>query len=286
VNLALGAIIIAILLIPPLIFYYSYKAGAFSKSVPKFSIVEYLLSSAVISLVVHGAVIRLLNLDIDFELLFRILSGNMSEKFMVEIRPKMPSYFFQFIIYISGVCGCSSIAGFVVSFIVRSKRLRSLWIVRKLRGNEAHGNNLRYFNKWWYYFNLYKYHSAYAYLRNENPNVFVTVLYEGKDVSILYEGILFDWIADGEVLDRIYLTNASKRLFSKKSDSGEIDFTEEEKKNIEPQGVFCIPYAKISNMHIHFMDQAISNESEMSSSQIEEVSETGNATLISRSQSW
>jgi hypothetical protein len=213
-----------------------------------------------------------------------MLSGNMSEKFMVAIRPKIPAYFFQFIIYISGVCGCSSIAGFVVSFIVRSKSLRSLWVVRKLRGNEAHGNNLRYFNKWWYYFNLHKYHSAYAYLRDENPIVLVSVLYEGRDASILYEGVLFDWIADGEVLDRIYLTNASKRLFSRKSNGGEIDFIEEEKKGIQPSGVFCIPYVKISNMHIHFVNQLISNQQELNNSQVEEIAQIGNNILFTEPQ--
>lgn len=262
-NLALGAIIIAVLLIPPLIFYYAYKAGAFAKSLPKFSVLEYLLISAVAALVVHGVIIRILKLDIDFELLFRVLSGNMTEKFMSEVRTKLPSYFYRFILYVFCVSICSAIAGFAASFIVRSKELRALWLIRKLRGNQVHGNNLRYFNKWWYYFNAYKYQASYSYLYNETPNVWVTVLYEGKEASILYEGILFDWVADGEILDRIYLTKGSKRLLGKKNDSGSIDFAELEKIEISPQGVLCIPYSRISNMHIYFMSPVLEGNSQL-----------------------
>ncbi len=81
-HLALGAVLLAILLIPPLIFYYCYSAGSYAKAVPKLSLLEYLLISAVLSLLLHCVIIDLWQLDIDFEFLFRILSGHVSEQYI------------------------------------------------------------------------------------------------------------------------------------------------------------------------------------------------------------
>jgi hypothetical protein len=259
-NLALGAVLLAILLIPPLIFFYFYNTGSYAKAAPKMSLLEYLLVSAVLSLLLHSIIIYLWRLDIDFNFLFRVLTGQITEDYINKTKPDLTRYFSQFSLYIFKVCTCAALGGWLLGTITTLKCFRMSRLLQTIRNNEFPQNSLRYYNKWWYYFRAYQYKSEYQYLGSAKPNTYINLLVDTKDASVLYEGTLVDWVADGEVLDRVYISTPTKRLFNKKN-GDDITLSEGCKMEIESDGILCIPYCNVINMHIQFI-KAIAFESD------------------------
>lgn len=255
-NLALGAVLLAILLIPPLIFFYFYNTGSYAKAAPKLSVLEYLLISAVLSLLLHSAIICLWHLDIDYNFLFRVLSGQINEDYLKYNHPDIAHYFSQFSFYIGKVCAAAVISGLLTGRLTTLKCFRRSRLLQGFRNNEFPGNSLRYYNKWWYYFRAYQYKSEYQYLGAARPTTYINLLVDTKEASVLYEGILMDWVADGETLDRLYISAPTKRLFNKKNGDS-IILTGGRKIEIESDGILCIPYCKVINMHIQFIKLAI-----------------------------
>jgi hypothetical protein len=56
-NIALSAVIIFLLLLPPIAFYLAFSLGKYPKSGPKIGLLEGLLLSAVISTLLHALAI-------------------------------------------------------------------------------------------------------------------------------------------------------------------------------------------------------------------------------------
>lgn len=76
-NIALSAVVISILLIPPVVFYLSLYIGRFPRAIPKFSLFEGVLASAVISLLIHAVAITLIPNEIRFDILIKVLGGDL-----------------------------------------------------------------------------------------------------------------------------------------------------------------------------------------------------------------
>lgn len=74
-NIALSAVIIFILLIPPIAFYVSYSFGNYSKAGPKFSLLDGVLASAIISLFVHTIAICFISREVRFDILLKMMGG-------------------------------------------------------------------------------------------------------------------------------------------------------------------------------------------------------------------
>jgi phosphoglycerol transferase MdoB-like AlkP superfamily enzyme len=149
-NLALGAIIFAILLIPPLILIYVYGKGTHARGIPKLSLVEYLLLSAVLSLFLHGAAIHIFNLDINYPFLVQFLSGQLNDADVNKNGDHYRSYFIGFAKYIFWLCLFAWAVGNILKFIATSRRLRMNRMLQWFRNDRKPNDMVAYFNNWWY----------------------------------------------------------------------------------------------------------------------------------------
>jgi hypothetical protein len=253
VNLALGAVLLVILLIPPLIFIYFYGKGTHARGIPKMTLVEYLFLSAVLSLFLHSAAIRIFKLNIDYKFLVQFISGQFKPEDIEKYDAKCGQYFNGFALYTFLLTLFCATLGWGLSRIVISRRLRMLGWLQRLRGSRKPDELFCYFNTWWYYFRANEYDTAYSYLGGTPPLVYVDTLVDTSDASVLYCGVLHDFIIKGDDLHSIYLSNTIKRLFSQKDNLQIIRLKEGEEVKITPSGIFCIPYANIINLHIRFV---------------------------------
>jgi len=252
-NLALGAIIFAILLIPPLILIYVYGKGTHARGIPKLSLVEYLLLSAVLSLFLHGAVIHFFNLDINYPFLVQFLSGQLNDAGVNKNIAHYRSYFIGFAKYIFWLCLFAWVVGNLLKFIATSRRLRMNRMLQWFRNDRKPNDMVAYFNNWWYFFRANEYSREYEGFGRNRPLVYVDILTDIKDTTVLYNGILHDYvIRDGE-LETIFLHTSSKSFFIRKNADQSIRFDIESEIPISPSGMFSIPYSKVLNMHVRFV---------------------------------
>jgi len=237
-NVALSAVLIFILLIPPLSLYLSYSFGRFPKSGPKFTLLEGLMASAVFSLLVHAVAVLFISKEIRFDILALISGGDLK----------------SFDTKISNTAFKSLLTGFafynlvlLLACIVLGRGLRMLVIRYSLHSKYE---LFRLYNRWYYYFNGYKPEG------DDFDIIFVDALVRVQEGTMIYSGFLVDFDCEGEVLNQIYLKNVIKRDF-KKQETGE-DGTPRminepgEQKNIEGHSL-CILYENIINLNIHFV---------------------------------
>jgi len=76
-NIALSAVVIFILLLPPIAFYLSYNVGIFSKANPKIGLLEGLMLSAIISIIIHAIALLIIQKEIRFDVLAFLLGGDL-----------------------------------------------------------------------------------------------------------------------------------------------------------------------------------------------------------------
>jgi hypothetical protein len=247
-------------LIPPLIFIYSFGKGTHAKRIPKMSLAEYLFLSAVLSLFLHSAAIRILNLNVDYQFLFQFMAGQLRPEDLDRYKPKLGQYFICFAEYTLGLCFFCICCGIILQYAVTSRSLRMLKWLQKLRHNRKPNDMYCYFNKWWYIFRENEYHSAYAYLGKRQPWVYIDALIDTKDGSILYSGILRDFTVKENDLDTLYLGNTTKRLFTQQEGSQKRTIKNSDAVTITPGGLLCLPYKQILNLHIRFVFPLLTTE--------------------------
>jgi hypothetical protein len=228
-NIALSAVIIFILLIPPLAFYLSYSFGRMPKAGPKFTLPDGILASAIISLFVHCVSIVLLKQQIRFDIFLKIMSGDVKDVEREVPNGLFAHYMKQFAIYNIVL---------LVLFVAAGRVARSL--VKASGYNMPQREFFRLNNHWWYLFNG----------KNMNvgkyDTVFIDALVETKEGPVIYSGFLIDFICEGEKLDRIYLGDAyRKKLGFPNSDANaqQID-----------GDIFSLSYDKIVNLNLSFVD--------------------------------
>jgi hypothetical protein len=78
-NLALSAVVIFILLMPPIVFYLSFSYGRYPRAKPKFAFLDGILASAIISLFVHALALLLLRKEIRFDILMKVFGGELKD---------------------------------------------------------------------------------------------------------------------------------------------------------------------------------------------------------------
>lgn len=236
-NIALSAVIIFILLIPPIAFYVSYSFGKnFSKSGPKFSFLDGVLASAIISLFVHAIAICFISDEIRFDLLLKILGGEIKD---VEHKISNKTFstaikdfaFYNFII--------------LIVFIISGRIVRIIVVSRDL--NNGENELFRLNNKWWYLFNGYESGISTFDL------LLIDAVVDTQDGTIIYSGFLVNYICYGEELDRIYLRDVVRREFKT------MDINDKLQNNFGvpvtiPGETFSIPYKIISNLNLKFIE--------------------------------
>lgn len=244
-NIAISAVVIFILLLSPIAFYLSYNTGAFSKANPKLGLLEGLMLSAIFSIVIHALALTIIQREVRFDILALLLGGDLksfNEKVSNEGFRKMLLNFVWYNAFL------------VISAIILARICR--WIVWK---KEWHVNSgfLRLYNRWGYLF------LGYVGDKGENNSkrlkfdiVFIDALVNTNSGTMIYSGYLIDWVYFGETLDRIYLSDAERRVFNVKSanDKGnELVSHLGEPKAIDGH-IMVIPYSSIINMNLHFLE--------------------------------
>jgi hypothetical protein len=243
-NIALGAVFIFILLIPPIAFYVSYSFGRFAKAGPKFSLLDGILASAIFSLFIHTVGILVIGGDIRFDILLKLVGGELKD-----VESKISNHDFtnalkQFSLYNVIVFVTAIALGRVVRTIVER--------------SDIHFQNelLRLNNKWWYLINGY-YLTEIGWERREFDMLFVDAVVDTSAGSIIYSGYLVEFVCNGEDLDRIYLNDAIRRELKRKvkdNNGNEAVINQPGDAASIPGEFFCIAYRDIKNLNLRFIN--------------------------------
>lgn len=237
-NVALSAVLIFILLIPPLALYLSYSFGKFPKAGPKFTLLEGLMASAVFSLLVHAIAVIFISKEIRFDILALISGGDLKSFDAKVSNAVFKSLLTGFAFYNLVLLVCSIVLGRGLRWIVVKYSLHSKYELFRL------------YNRWYYYFNGYKPEG------DDFDMIIVDALVNVKEGTVIYTGFLVDFDCEGEVLNQIYLKNVIKRDFKKHmiGEDGNRQMINEpdEQKKIKGDSL-CLLYENIINLNIHFV---------------------------------
>jgi hypothetical protein len=245
-NIALGAVFIFILLLPPIAFYVSYSYGRFAKAVPKFSLLDGLLASAIFSLFIHAFAIILLALigkEVRFDILLKLVGGELKDVENKISNARFNQGLRQFAFYNASIFLLAIVLGRAVRYLV----------IRK----DMHGNSeiLRLNNRWWYLFNGY-YLTEIGTERHDFDLLFVDAVVDTNDGTLIYSGYLMDFVCNGEELDRIYLNDTIRRELKKKrvDEKGNEMLVNEPGEPVEiPGHFFSVAYRDIKNLNLRFL---------------------------------
>jgi hypothetical protein len=235
-NIALSAVIISILLIPPIVLYISFYLGKYPKAIPKFSLFEGILGAAVISLFIHAAAIQFIPYEIRYDIILKLLGGELKD-----LEKKISTQTFY-----DTITSFSYYNAWLLLIMVTLGRLARNLLIRT--GWHADYPILNLYHKWWYVFNGY-----YSNIEQYDL-VFVDLVVDTNDRTVIYSGYLtnFDF-KDGD-LDRLYLKDTLKRDFIQTSEhnaAGEGSSVSEPYKI--PGDIFSISYKNVLNINIHFI---------------------------------
>lgn len=233
-NIALSAVVIFILLLPPVAFYSSYLLGRFSKAGPKFSLLDGVLFSAIFALLTHAIAILLIPYEIRFDVLLKIIGGDLKSLQETISNQELEKYLRQFTLYNLIIIATAVLLG-------RGAR----WLV-KTQFNHGQNELLRIHNRWWYLFNGFE---------NDIKDfdlVFVDAVVNTQDGTMIYSGFLIDYICDGEQLDRIYLGDTVRREFKRNNTDNSLINDPGIPVTI-PGEVFSLTYENSINLNLRFI---------------------------------
>jgi hypothetical protein len=235
-NIALSAVIISILLIPPVVFYLSLFIGRFPRAIPKFSLFEGILASAVISLLIHAIAISLIPNEIRFDILIKVLGGDLKDVENTVKNPYLKTAVTDFAIY-------NAVLLLIMIGLGRFTRWGLLASGLHLR-NEV----FNLYNKWWYFFN-----GTYADIENFDL-VFIDAVVDTKDGAMVYSGFLVNFETKSGKLDRIYLKDAVRREFKRYANNQNMQLINEAGEPVQiPVATLSIKYANVINLNVNFI---------------------------------
>jgi len=238
-NIALSAVIISILLIPPVIFYLSLYTGNAPKPAPKFSLFEAILASAVVSLFIHAIAICCISSDIRFDILVKVLGGDLKNLEGTVPNPVFKQAVIDFAIYMAVIIAVMVLLGRLFRWLLRYKN------------RHAASETLHIYNKWWYFFNGF-YASVDAF-----DLIFVDAVVDTHDGTMIYSGFLVHYDTDSGNLDRIYLQDVLRREFKRyESPANDRLVNEPGTGSPIPGETLSIRYADILSLNVNFITVA------------------------------
>lgn len=235
-DFALTTILLIFLLLPGLIFRRFYYTEEFSKEYFKESISSFFLATAFPSTVIHILGWQLVTYwyDLDIPTLSTLFSGTDNSDQIRKAFINLHQHLAEIIAYFSMLGAISAISGMFCKALVRRKKWdRTIKL-------------LRFQNEWHYLFSGEI--LDFPRIAGEASDIdftFVDALVETKEGTVIYKGVLEEYILskDGGV-DRIYLTDV-KRRFLKDDNKPESNYT-------MPGKFFVIPFSKILNLHLTY----------------------------------
>ncbi|WP_345947719.1 hypothetical protein ABDD95_12755 [Mucilaginibacter sp. PAMB04274] len=242
-NIALSAVIISILLISPVVFYFSLYIGEFPRAIPKFSLFEGILGTAVISLLIHAVAILCIPDEIRFDILIKVLGGDLKN-----VESTVNNAVFK-----DAVTDFAWYNLLLLLAMVVLGRLIRFFLLRTGLHERVPALNL--FHEWWYFFD-----GAFAGVEDYD-----LVFVDTKDGTVIFSGFLMNFETEGANLDRIYLKDVTRREFKKyANDEGARLINESGDPLTIPSGTFSLKYSNIINLSVNFiiLDDAVSNPEE------------------------
>jgi hypothetical protein len=82
--------------------------------------------------------------------------------------------------------------------------------------------------------------------------VSVAAIVDTKDGTMIFSGVLKEYVCNGEDLDRIYLEKATRRAFKSKIETHEEMYADDVILDI-PDDVLMLPYKNIINFYLKFI---------------------------------
>jgi hypothetical protein len=244
-NIALSAVVIFILLLPPIAFYFSYVMGAFAKANPKLGLLEGLMLSAIVSILMHAIALLLIKKEIRFDILALLLGGDLKGFNDKVTNQGFRQMLLNFVWYNASLVGAA---------IILARLCR--WMVQ-LTGWHVNSGALRIYNHWGYLLLGYMGDDRIGHRKPvEFDIIFIDALVNTTSGTMIYSGYLIDCVCFGETLDRIYLSDTVKREFkiNQQNDKGNV-LVNQAGEPIEIDGdTMVIPYSSIINMNFHFIE--------------------------------
>lgn len=249
-NIALSTIFILVLILPGILFRFSYLKGPYSKQNFKPSTIDEIIWAIVPSIFFHMLGYMVIDLftshRVNFKLLFLLMSSSLEAIDNEVIHRNI----YLFILYLSAILLFSFLFGLFIRRIV---------ILLKL---DYKSNFFRINNDWYYILT----NSLYDKRRSETPNqgaatefIQVDVLVKAdKDYYLIYSGILSDFFLSKEDgLDKICLVEVYRRRFSddleEEVQEGGISMQQLGDRYYNmPGDLFVIPYSQILNLNISY----------------------------------
>lgn len=260
-NLILGSLFLFILVIPGLVFRYSYLHGTYAKQTFKISAVDEIfwaiLPALILQLLGIIAVNRFTELEVKLDQVYAIITNASGSINFDTVQRSLPS----FLLYILSLISIAALLGLGVRFTVRRLKLDLKYSFLKIN------------NEWYYLFSGEILDSE---LPGESASIYfiqIDALVQTSEGTVVYCGILEDYfLSRDNGLDRIYLSSVYRRRLGE-------DKTEEGEKNVGyferyldtryysmPGDLFVIPYEKIINLNItyHKWSQVLPEDEEIS----------------------
>jgi hypothetical protein len=235
-NIALSAVVVFILLMPPIVFYLSFSYGRYPKAKPKFAFLDGILASGIISLFVHALALLLLKKEVRLDILLKIFGGELKDLENKITNRDLTRCLKHFALY-----------NFILAATFTMLGRLARHIVIRFNHNHVQSELLRLNNRWWHFFNGHDNGKPFLDL------VFVDAAVATQEGTIIYTGWLRDFVCDGERLDRIYLEYVRKRRLKLSND--EKKETETRRSSAVPVSgaKFSLPYANIINLNVRFV---------------------------------
>jgi len=240
-NIALGAVLIFILLIPPIAFYFSYSFGRFAKAGPKFTLLDGILASAIFALFIHAIATLIIGVPVQLNILVKLVGGDLKDIGGSISNARLSSALRQFALY-NGII-------FVLA-IITGRFARALVVKFDLGFRHE---LLRLNNRWWYLFNGYYLPEV----TDANYDLlFVDAVVDTQEGTFIYSGYLVEFVCEGEELQRLYLNDTIRRTLNRKvrDGAGRDETWNEPGDPVDiPGQFFVIEYKQVKNMNLRFI---------------------------------
>lgn len=270
-NIVFNAVLISLLLLPGVILRLSYLNIAHGKRTFKTTFAEELFISIILTFFIQFAgyaLVRLLFIPVHEPTLFLLLI-NSDKTLLHQLNPRSILLFFTY----------STFAYLVSWFLgawIRKLAMKKFW--------DVNYPIFRLHNDWYYILRgiIEENENGKKYFKKVK-NVWVDILVENSDHSLIYSGFLFEFILSKEEgLDRLYLSGVRRRKFAadkvannfaaleqkdstnnkppnveliSATEETNLDEYEDERYYYMPGDTFVIPYSQIANINIFYYDE-------------------------------
>ncbi len=240
-NLALGALLLFLLLFPGILFQIGYFNGPYSRKNIQSSLIDELLQSLGYALFLQGIGYLIAThwsgYTIRLEQIYQLVIGASQPLYHPDFQ-LIERSIGPFLAYNLGLFSASLVLGYSVRRVVELLE----WDIR------FHG--LRFNNDWYY---LLSGHNKPG-LVGKIEYIMVDTLVETKEGSYIYCGVLKEFFLSKDGLDRICLTEVSRRkLINDQPQTDKPSSRDADERYYQmPGDMFVIPYSQMKNINLSY----------------------------------